>query len=99
MPNKIWFESFLELPSGIPTHDTFWRVFRHLDAEQFQACFIEWIASVQELTAGEVIAVDGKQLRRSHDAPAGKAAIHMVSAWATANNLVLGQRKVDDKVE
>ena len=92
-----WFASFLELPSGIPTHDTFWRVFRHLDAEQFQACFMAWIASVQELTAGEVIAVDGKQLRRSHDAPAGKAAIHMVSAWATTNNLVLGQRKVDDK--
>ena len=94
---QAWFESFLELPSGIPTHDTFWRLFRHLDAEQFQACFIEWIASVQELTAGEVIAVDGKQLRRSHDAPAGKAAIHMVSAWATTNGLVLGQRKVDEK--
>lgn len=92
-----WFERFLDLPSGIPTHDTFWRVFRHLDAEQFQTCFIEWIASVQELTVGEVIAVDGKQLRRSHDAPAGKAAIHMVSAWATTNSLVLGQRKVDDK--
>lgn len=92
-----WFESFLELPSGIPTHDTFWRIFRHLDAEQFQTCFIEWVTSVQELTAGEVIAVDGKQLRRSHDAPAGKAAIHMVSAWATANSLVLGQRKVDEK--
>jgi predicted transposase YbfD/YdcC len=94
---QSWFESFLELPSGIPTHDTFWRVFRHLDAEQFQACFIAWISSVQELTAGEVIAVDGKQLRRSHDAPAGKAAIHMVSAWATANSLVLGQRKVNEK--
>jgi predicted transposase YbfD/YdcC len=94
---QAWFESFLELPSGIPTHDTFWRVFRHLDVEQFQTCFIAWIASIQELTAGEVIAVDGKQLRRSHDAAAGKAAIHMVSAWATANGLVLGQRKVDEK--
>jgi|tagenome__1003787_1003787.scaffolds.fasta_scaffold20622902_1 predicted transposase YbfD/YdcC len=94
---QAWFETFLELPSGIPAHDTFWRVFRHLDAEEFQECFLRWIASVQELTAGEVIAVDGKQLRRSHDATAGKAAIHMVSAWATGNGLVLGQRKVDDK--
>lgn len=94
---QAWFATFLELPSGIPTHDTFWRVFRHLDAEQFQTCFMAWIASVQELTAGEIIAVDGKQLRRSQDAPAGKAAIHMVSAWATTNNLVLGQLKVDDK--
>jgi hypothetical protein len=86
---QSWCASFLELPSGIPTHDTSLGVFRHLDAEQFQACFIEWIASVQELTAGEVIAVDGKQLRRWHDAPAGKAAIHRVSAWATTNSLVL----------
>ena len=92
-----WFETFLELPNGIPAHDTFWRVFRHLDAEHFQECFVQWIASVQHLTAGEVIAVDGKQLRRSHDAEAGKAAIHMVSAWATANGLVLGQRQVNDK--
>jgi len=94
---RSWFESFLELPNGIPAHDTFWRVFRLLDPEQFQECFLRWIASIQQLTAGEVIAVDGKQLRRSHDAPAGKAAIHMVSAWATTNRLVLGQRKVDEK--
>ncbi len=94
---QAWFASFLELPSGIPSHDTFWRVFRHLDAEQFQECFLQWMASVQKLTEGEVIAVDGKQLRRSHDAGAGKAAIHMVSAWATRNGLVLGQRKVNEK--
>jgi predicted transposase YbfD/YdcC len=92
-----WFETFLELPSGIPSHDTFWRVFRSLDPECFQSCFMQWMASIQSLTAGEIIAVDGKQLRRSHDAEAGKAAIHMVSAWATTNSLVLGQRKVDDK--
>lgn len=94
---QSWFETFLELPSGIPVHDTFWRVFRHLDPEQFQNCFMSWIASIQELSEGEVIAVDGKQLRRSHDAAAGKAAIHMVSAWAATNRLVLGQRKVDEK--
>jgi len=92
-----WLATFLELPNGIPSHDTFWRVFRHLDAEQFEQCFVQWIASVQTLTAGEVVAIDGKQLRRSHDAAAGKAAIHMVSAWSTANNLVLAQRKVDEK--
>ncbi|MCC6458680.1 MAG: ISAs1 family transposase [Caldilineaceae bacterium] len=94
---RSWFETILELPSGIPSHDTFWRVFRHLDPERFQACFMNWMASIQSLTAGEIIAVDGKQLRRSQDAAAGKAAIHMVSAWASANRLVLGQRKVDDK--
>jgi predicted transposase YbfD/YdcC len=92
-----WLAGFLELPNGIPSHDTFWRVFRHLDAEQFQESFMQWVASVQTLTQGEVIAVDGKQLRRSHDASAGKAAIHMVSAWATRNGLALGQRKVDEK--
>ena len=97
LAKQSWFEGFLELPNGIPSHDTFWRVFRRLDPEQFQNCFVKWMASIQALTKGEVIAVDGKQLRRSHDAQAGKAAIHMVSAWATNNRLVLGQRKVDDK--
>ncbi len=94
---QAWLATFLELPKGIPSHDTFWRVFRRLDPEQFQHCFLHWIAAIQQLTEGEVVAVDGKQLRRSHDAPAGKTAIHMVSAWATSNRLVLGQRKVDDK--
>lgn len=92
-----WFATFLELPNGIPSHDTFWRVFRRLKPEQFQVCFMQWMAALQTLTEGEVVAVDGKRLRRSHDAAAGKAAIHMVSAWATTNRLVLGQRKVDDK--
>jgi len=97
LAKQSWFETFLELPNGIPSHDTFWRIFRRLDPEQFQQCFMNWMTSVQALTKGEVIAVDGKKLRRSHDTGAGKAAIHMVSAWATNNRLVLGQRKVDDK--
>jgi hypothetical protein len=97
LAKQRWFETILELPSGIPSHDTFWRVFRSLDPEKFQRCFLNWMASLQALTEGEVIAIDGKQLRRSHDAGAGNAAIHMVSAWATANSMVLGQRKVDDK--
>lgn len=92
-----WLTSFLALPSGPPAHDTFWRVFRHLDAEQFQRCFLQWIASTVELKPGQVIALDGKQLRRSHDQRAGAAPIHMLSAWASENQLVLGQLRVDEK--
>lgn len=92
-----WFRTFLELPAGIPSHDTFWRLFSALDPEQFQACFLEWMNSISKITDGEIIALDGKQLRRSHDRSDGKAAIHMVSAWATQNRLVLGQVKVDEK--
>jgi predicted transposase YbfD/YdcC len=92
-----WLRQYLELPNGIPSHDTFWRVFRALDSEQFQACFLAWVGAVSNLSQGEIIAIDGKQLRRSHDRSEGAAAIHMVSAWATANRLVLGQVKVDAK--
>jgi predicted transposase YbfD/YdcC len=92
-----WFQAFLELPNGIPSHDTFNRVFARLDPAQFQRCFINWITAVNQLVGGQVIAIDGKVLRRSHDKGIGKAAIDMVSAWATANHLVLGQMKVDEK--
>ena len=92
-----WLSSFLELPNGIPSHDTFGRVFKRLDAEQFQRSFLKWIRAVFQVTEGQVIAVDGKRLRRSHDRRLGKQAIHMVSAWASANHLVLGQVKTDDK--
>jgi predicted transposase YbfD/YdcC len=92
-----WFRGFLELPHGIPSHDTFGRVFALLDPEQFQQCFRDWIQAVEERTQGEVIALDGKQLRRSHDKNLGKKAIYMVSAWASENSLVLGQRKVDER--
>jgi predicted transposase YbfD/YdcC len=94
---EAWLRTFLELPHGIPSHDTFGRVFARLDPEAFQRSFINWVQALSELTEGQVIAVDGKTLRRSHDAVLGKAAIHMVSAWATANHLVLGQLKVADK--
>jgi hypothetical protein len=94
---KGWLDKFLELPNGIPSHDTFGRVFAMLDAQRFQSRFIDWVRAVSELTAGQVVAIDGKTLRRSHDRTAGEAAIHMVSAWASANELVLGQTKVDDK--
>ena len=92
-----WFKTFLELPHGIPAHDTFWRVFRVLDPDQFQSSFVNWMAAVSERVGGEVIAMDGKTLRRSHDRGIGQAAIHMISAWASVNHLVLGQRKVDEK--
>jgi predicted transposase YbfD/YdcC len=92
-----WFKTFLELPNGIPSHDTFWRVFARLDPQQFQESFVNWISSVAEVTRGQVIAIDGKTLRRSHDRALGRGAIDMVSAWAAENHLVLGQVKVDDK--
>jgi len=92
-----WFQTFLEVPNGIPSHDTFTRVFARLDPEQFQAGFMRWMSAVSEVIGGQVIAIDGKVLRRSHDKGIGKAAIDMVSAWATANRLVLGQVKVDEK--
>jgi predicted transposase YbfD/YdcC len=93
---KEWLETILELPNGIPSHDTFSRVFERLDPQQFQASFTSWITSVSKMIQG-VIAIDGKVLRRSHDKGIGKAAIDMVSAWASANQMVLGQVKVDEK--
>jgi len=92
-----WFKTFLELPNGIPSHDTFNRVFARLDPEQFQTSFLSWMRAVSQILGGQVIAIDGKVVRRSHDRGIGKAAIDMVSAWATANHLVLGQVKVDEK--
>ena len=92
-----WFRTFLILPKGIPSHDTFGRVFALVDPHQFQSGFISWIEAISELTKGEVVAIDGKRLRRSHDGRLGKAAIHMVSAWASVNRLVLGQFKTDEK--
>jgi predicted transposase YbfD/YdcC len=94
---EAWLKQFLELPEGIPSHDTFNRVLRLLDPVQFQACFLRWMQAVAEVTQGEVVAIDGKALRRSFAKGTAKRAIHMVSAWATANGVVLGQRKVDTK--
>ena len=87
----------LALPYGIPHHDTFRRVFARLDPEHFRQCFIAWTAALQEQTQGQVVACDGKALRHSFDTALGQEAIHMVSAWAAASRLVLGQLKVDAK--
>lgn len=92
-----WLSKFLSLPSGIPCADTFGRVFARLDPDQMQICFVSWVKSISKLLGAEVIGIDGKTLRHSGEQGCGKAAIHMVSAWASANRLVLGQRKVDDK--
>jgi predicted transposase YbfD/YdcC len=92
-----WLSTFLSLPHGIPCGDTFGRVFARLDPEQMQSCFVSWVNAISALLGAEVVAIDGKTLRHSDDKGCGKAAIHMVSAWASANRLVLGQRKVDDK--
>jgi predicted transposase YbfD/YdcC len=94
---EAWLQQFLELPGGIPSPDTFNRVLCLLDPVQFQACFLRWMHAVAEAPAGEVVASDGKALRRSFAKGAAKRALHMVSAWATENGVVLGQRKVDIK--
>ena len=94
---EAWLKRFLALPNGIPSHDTFARVFARLEPEELQRSFLSWIRAVSQVTQGEVIAIDGKTLRHSYDRGAGKGAIHMVSAWATTNQLVLGQCKVDTK--
>jgi predicted transposase YbfD/YdcC len=88
---------FLKLEHGIPSHDTFGRVFSLLDAQAFQERFARWVEQVFVVTRGQVIAIDGKTARRSGDRTIGKDAIHLVSAWASENGLLLGQRKVDDK--
>ena len=92
-----WLKKFLELPNGIPSHDTFARVFSLLNPEQLQQCFLSWIESISLITFGEIVAIDGKTLRGSYNKSKDKPAIHMVSAWATNNGLVLGQRKVEHK--
>jgi len=92
-----WFCRFLALPHGIPSHDTFGRVFARLHPDELTQCFICWTDALRERSDGELVSLDGKTLRHSFDQAASKAAIHMVSAWAGANRLVLGQVKVDDK--
>jgi predicted transposase YbfD/YdcC len=89
-----WFQQFLHLPNGIPSHDTFGRVFARLDPEQLQECLLAWAAALREASGGKLVALDGKALRRSHDEASGKSALHLVSAWATENHLILGQQKV-----
>ena len=97
---RAFFESFLVLPNGIPSHDTFGRVFARLNPEQFQKCFMAWVQDLVRASSGQVrgvVAIDGKRVCGSRDAHSGKGPIQMVSAWAQQNQMVLGQVKVDDK--
>lgn len=93
-----WLRRYCELPAGIPSHDTFSRVLASLDPDALRMAFVGWMGEIQEITAGDVVAIDGKTLRRSFDrSGGGKGAIHMVSAWLSKNRMVLGQLKVEDK--
>lgn len=94
---RKWFETFLELPNGIPSHDTFGRVFALLDPIAFEECFMRWVAALATASQGRLIAIDGKTIRGSLDAANEKAAIHMVNAWCQANHMVLGQLATDAK--
>ena len=94
---KAWLRQYLELPAGIPSHDTFGRVFRLLDAAAFQERFMKWVEATFSVARGQVIAVDGKTVRGSRDRFQGQDAIHLVSAFAHQSGILLGQRKVDDK--
>jgi predicted transposase YbfD/YdcC len=94
---RDWLARILDLEAGIPSHDRFNAVFKALKPAEFEKCLLSWITSLHEVTAGQVIAIDGKTLRQSFDKAAGKSAIHMVSAWATASHLTLGQVVVDAK--
>ena len=93
---REWPKTFLTLPSGIPSHDTFNRVIAALDPEEMEKGFVDWVSSIAKLTAGEVVAIDGKTLCGTRET-GKKKLVHMVSAWAEGNGLVLGQRKVDEK--
>ncbi len=91
-----WFSRFLTLPNGIPSHDTFGRVFAGLSADAFEQAFISWVSSLVGTVKG-VVAIDGKTVRRYHDKKAGKSAIHMASAWSVENRVVLGQLSTQEK--
>lgn len=94
---RKWLSRFLDLREGIPSHDRFNAIFAAIKPAEFEKCLLSWISALHEITDGQVIAIDGKTLRRSFDAADSRAAIHMVSAWATANHISLGQVVVDSK--
>lgn len=94
---REWLARFLDLEAGIPSHDRFNAILAALKPAEFEKCLLSWIAALHQITGGQLVAIDGKTLRRSFDKADGKAAIHMVSAWATANHVSLGQVVVDQK--
>jgi len=94
---KDWLSLFLDLSNGIPSHDRFNAIFRALRPDQFERCLVSWVTSLHEVTAGQVVPIDGKTLRQSFDKATGKAALHVVGAWATASKISLGQVAVAEK--
>ena len=94
---EAWLRTFLTLENGIPSHDTFGDIFAAIDPKAFQSCFMEWVQTIREKVCDEVVAVDGKTIRRSKDLPRGKRAVHVVSAWAASNGLVLGELATEEK--
>lgn len=94
---QAWFKRFLKLPNGIPSHDTFERVFNQLNPRAFQACFVSWVQQISELVGLRHIAIDGKSLRHSLNERAGFGMLHAVSAWATEQHVILGQVMTDAK--
>jgi predicted transposase YbfD/YdcC len=92
-----WLKKWLDLSNGVPSHDRFNQVLAAIRPEEFEQCLLHWITALQDITDGQIIAIDGKTLRRSYDRASGKSAIHMVSAWASANHVSLGQVVVDEK--
>jgi len=92
-----WLKTFLDLPNGIPSQDTFNRLFARLKPEELQKCFISWMQAVHEVTRGELLNVDGKTLRGAKERGNNRSLIHMVTVWSSTNHLVLGQIKVDEK--
>jgi predicted transposase YbfD/YdcC len=93
--HEPWLRTFLKLPHGIPSHDTFGRLFAKLSPQALEHVFVTWTSHLSTASAGKLIALDGKSLRRSFDQASGKTAIHMISAWSHENRLVLGQMAVD----
>jgi predicted transposase YbfD/YdcC len=91
-----WLKTILELPNGIPSHDTIRRLFIRLNPEQMQECFLSWVEAVRKSSEGEIVAIDGKTARRTHDRLNDKGPLHMVSAWSHENRLILGQVKTDE---
>lgn len=94
---KEWLKEFLELPNGIPSHDTFSRVFARIDPKEFHESFSSWLKTVTKKLGVEVVAIDGKTVKGSYDREAKKKALHLVSAWSSSHRLVLGQQKVKNK--
>ena len=94
---KQWLEKFLALPHGIPSDDTFRRVFEFINPEELNRCFLQWVETLVTKMGGEIIPRDGKTIRGSHDRNQGKSALHIISAWSSEQRLVLGQMKVEDK--